>query len=147
WSAYYLVERLEKVGIPTREVNFSGAKNQQLMATTVVEAFSEGHILLWRHKKLLADLRSLRIELKGNCYKLSARRNSDGHADRAFAMAMAMLAAKGTGGGAPNIRVGDLEDPEVKAFVAELRKEEAELLRDEPQRGWQSETYESESWR
>ncbi|MGE3408719.1 MAG: terminase large subunit [Pirellulales bacterium] len=93
WQASQLCERLRKAGVPAVESPFV-PKALQAMATEVIQHFSERTLELYPCEPLLADLRSLRIVEKSYGFRLEAARNRGGHADRATALCLALLAAK-----------------------------------------------------
>lgn len=89
-QAALMVERLSKKGVPLREVPFSG-QNLNRMASDMLDVFRSRRIDLYPDKELLRDLRRLTITEKSYGYKLESTRDADGHADRAVAMALALL--------------------------------------------------------
>jgi phage terminase large subunit-like protein len=84
-----LSQRLERRGVPMREVPFAG-KNLDRMASTLLEASRSRRIDLYRDELLLRDLRRLSIVEKSFGHKLEAVSDADGHADRAIAFAIAL---------------------------------------------------------
>lgn len=93
WQAAYLMERLNKLGVPTLSVDFTPA-NLRAMATEVCEAFSERQIDLFRHEQLEADLRALRVEEKQYGVRLTSPRGPGGHGDVATALSVALHVSK-----------------------------------------------------
>jgi phage FluMu gp28-like protein len=88
-----LAQRLTREGLPMREVSFTGASLQS-MASELLGAFAERRISLYPDAGLVADLRRLRVVEKSYGVRLDAARTSDGHADRATGLALALLAAR-----------------------------------------------------
>jgi len=117
WQASYLCERLRAHGVPTVETPFT-AKNLQTMATAVVDAFRDKAIELYDDPALLADLRKLRIIERSFGFRLDAVRNKQGHADRAIALALALLAARSVSKSIGGIIAFD--DPSELPSMAEL---------------------------
>ena len=63
------------------------------MASALLQAFGEKRIDLYHDEDLLRDLRWLAISEKQWGYKLEPKRDSEGHGDRAIALAIALPAA------------------------------------------------------
>jgi len=139
WQSALLCERLRRVGVAVQELPFS-PKNLGTMATATVQAFAERRLALWNDEILLRDLRRLRIIERGYGVRLEAARNSDGHADRATALALALAAAHEAiyTGGEPRISTFTEEELREVPTVAELMgSEHAELFDDDTRPGWQ----------
>jgi len=92
WQAALLRQRLERQGVPCKEVAFVG-KNLNEMATCLLETFRSRRIVLYRHETLLRDLSTLSIEEKSYGHRLVANRTSGGHADLATAFCIALPTA------------------------------------------------------
>jgi phage FluMu gp28-like protein len=76
-----------------QEIPFSG-KNLNELAAIVLNVFRSHGIDLYPDELLLKDLGRLTIVEKSYGYRLEATRDADGHADRATALALAMLVAR-----------------------------------------------------
>jgi phage terminase large subunit-like protein len=92
-QAAFLAQRLKKRGVRVNEVPFIGGYLTEL-ASTLLEAFRARTISLYRDELLLKDLSRLVIVERPVGFKLESTRDADGHADRATALALAMLAAR-----------------------------------------------------
>lgn len=92
-QAALMAQRLKKRRVQVNEVPFVGG-NLNAMASVVLETFRSRMIDLWRDELLLKDLGRLVIVEKSYGYKLESTRDADGHADRATALTLAMLAAR-----------------------------------------------------
>ncbi len=94
WQAAQLCEQLNRAGIPTEGIDFT-PNNLKAMATAVLESFSEGRIELFDHAKLVADLRSLRVEERSYGIRLVPGVSQSGtkHGDAGTSLALALLAA------------------------------------------------------
>ncbi|MDE2010228.1 MAG: hypothetical protein KGJ09_09165 [Candidatus Omnitrophica bacterium] len=92
-QAELMVEQMMKQGINCELAWFTG-KNNLEMASSMVEVFTSRQILLYPEPALLKDLSRLRIVGGPAGYRLDAPRTSDGHCDRATALALALLAAR-----------------------------------------------------
>jgi phage terminase large subunit-like protein len=97
WQAEMLRQRLQKRGLPVRDVSFTGP-NLQAMASAVMDSFRERTIDLYDHRELLADLKNLRIVERSYGYRLEPPKGNaqEGtrHGDTATALSLAMFAAK-----------------------------------------------------
>lgn len=87
-------EARERYGHKVEEVVFTPAVKEDL-ATTLRRAMEDRALRLPRHKALHSDLRSIRKETTsaGNV-RYVGERNADGHADRFWALALALHAGK-----------------------------------------------------
>jgi phage FluMu gp28-like protein len=75
-------------------INFTMASKEE-MAYPVRTAFEEGRIRIPEDKNIRADLRSIKkIQSTGDHVRFAADRGANGHADRFWAIALAMLAGK-----------------------------------------------------
>ncbi|MCE9545186.1 MAG: phage terminase family protein [Planctomycetia bacterium] len=88
-----MAQRLRRRGVNMVEVPFVG-KNQNEMATTLLDVFRSRLIDMYDEPQLVADLSRLFIVEKSYGYKLESTRDDDGHADRATGLALALLNAK-----------------------------------------------------
>ena len=86
FQAEYMAQRARLVGLESHPVPFTG---QQLtsMASAFLEMFRSQQIDIYPDPQLVEDLRRLRIEETSYGYRLSAKRDDRGHADRATASA------------------------------------------------------------
>lgn len=76
---------------PMRLIEFKfNAEGMSWMAETLLSVFRNHRIDLYRHDALLDDLMRVQIEEKAIGYKLTARRDEKGHADRAIALGMVL---------------------------------------------------------
>lgn len=92
FQAELMAQQGTAVGISMREVPF-GPKNLNLMASSVLQLFRSGQIELCDDQALVDDILKLQIVEKSFGFKLEAPEDESGHADRAFAMAVALPAA------------------------------------------------------
>jgi hypothetical protein len=93
WQAELMAQRCKARGVRVTEVSFQG-KAAQSMATELIESFTSGRIDLYDDPALLRDLRRLRLVERPSGWKLDAPRTSEGHSDRAIALALAVLSAR-----------------------------------------------------
>lgn len=106
YQAAYLIQRLQKQGVPIGSVDFTPA-NLKGMATTTLEAFSERQIDLFSDPTLLADLRALKAAERGYGVRLESPRIADGnevctrHGDTATALSIALHVANQHPGALP----------------------------------------------
>jgi hypothetical protein len=91
-QAVLMAQQLQSVGIYCEEMSFSG-KGLSVMATTIIEAFKGRYIELYRDEELISDLTKLNIVERAFGFKIEASEDQSGHADRAFAFAIALPAA------------------------------------------------------
>lgn len=100
-----MAQRLTRAGVPMHPMPFRGA-TLDAMASTLLEAFQSRLIELYPEAgELVADLQRLRIIEKPYGVRLDSSRTADGgHADRATALAIALLAARSVHAG-PAARV------------------------------------------
>lgn len=90
WQAAQMIQRLQGSGLDVREYPFTAASLDQ-MAHTLISAFRNGQLKLFRDDRLIADLCKLSVvERAGGRYKLVAIRDSTGHADAAVSLAMTL---------------------------------------------------------
>ncbi|MCA9109808.1 MAG: hypothetical protein KDA52_07665, partial [Planctomycetaceae bacterium] len=96
-----MAQRLSRRGL--RMIPFTASQSALTeMAATLLQAFNDGQVELFRHELLLAQLRQLRIiERTSGGFRLQSPRNSDGHGDLATAYAQAIVAAKRYGAATP----------------------------------------------
>jgi hypothetical protein len=90
-----LAQAIAKMGARAELIRFVGI-NLQDMAAATLEAFSGGKIAMWKDDGLLSDLRKLKLKDSPSGWRLWAPRTSAGHADRAVALSLALLAARRT---------------------------------------------------
>jgi hypothetical protein len=88
-----LATQMKKRGAMVELIPFTGKVLPEL-ATAVIETFSSRSIDIYRHEGLIADLHSLRLKESAQGWKLDAARTQSGHADRATALALALLASR-----------------------------------------------------
>lgn len=92
YQAMLLAQQASRAGVPMMEFPFSGA-NCHKMASAILEVFRSRRIDLFDESQLLRDLSRLRIVEKSFGWKLEAPHDGEGHADSAFALAIALPAA------------------------------------------------------
>ena len=92
-QALLMAERLRVRGVPMVETPFSGG-NLSDMAARLLEAFKARELELYPDAELLADINKLRLVERSFGVKLEAARDGSGHADRAIALALAVLGAR-----------------------------------------------------
>ncbi len=93
FQAVAMAQRLTRLGLTMHEVPFVGA-NLNRMASAMLQVFRERRIDLYDDRELIRDLGRLTIVERSFGYKLEANRDPNGgHADRAFALALALPAA------------------------------------------------------
>lgn len=107
FAADLVAFRLRRAGLKVLPVPFSGSALDQ-MAKSLLQAFRERIMELYRDEQLLRDLRALSIEEAhaGWGYKLTAGRTAEGHADLGIALSIALppavdLATRGRLGALP----------------------------------------------
>ncbi len=91
-QAVLMAQQLQQAGIYCEEMSFSG-KGLSVMATTIIEAFKGRYVELYRDAELISDLAKLNIVERAFGFKIEASEDQSGHADRAFAFAIALPAA------------------------------------------------------
>jgi hypothetical protein len=91
-QAALLVQDLSRDGVRCVEAPFTPS-NLNAMASATMQVFRERRLDLYRDDELLRDLRRLAIVERAFGYKLEAPHDAQGHADRAFALAIALPAA------------------------------------------------------
>lgn len=89
-QAELMVQRLQRKGVPCSEMSFSSGRNLDLMASTMMQAFSSRVIDMYRNDQLLRDLAKISIVDRGWGQKLEAPADADGHADSAIAMGICL---------------------------------------------------------
>lgn len=89
WQAQYLIERLQKRGVPIDAVDQTGP-NLKSMCSATLEAFAERNIELYPQPQLVQDLRNLRVIEKSYGVRLESPRGPTGHGDAATALAIAL---------------------------------------------------------
>lgn len=89
YQCEYMAQRLRRKGILMEPMDFTG-KNLDLMATCLVQAFRGRMLDLYPGTVLERDIRRLTIVEKKFGLKLESARTSDGHADTAIALAIAL---------------------------------------------------------
>lgn len=92
WQAHLLAQELVRAGVPMREWVFNSG-NKDFMARSLLEAFANRTIALYREPQLERDLMRLRIKEGPLGFRLDAVKDADGHADRAIALAIVLPAA------------------------------------------------------
>jgi phage FluMu gp28-like protein len=92
WQAVLMAEQLTAGGIRCHPLSFN-VKNLDLMARDLLEVFQNRWIRLFRDEALLADLYRLNVIERPQGFRLDAKRDKTGHADRATALAMAIPSA------------------------------------------------------
>jgi phage terminase large subunit-like protein len=94
YEAVRIVEELSRhdPDMELFEVKFSG-ESQLEMAEGLLQVFRRRQIDMFEDKDLMEDLLRIQIEHKTVGYKVTARRDEKGHADRAFALAMMLPTA------------------------------------------------------
>ncbi len=93
FQAALMAQDLGRQNVPMREFQFVG-RNLNTMASKLIETFRTREIDLYRDEKLIGDLTRLTIVERQFGYKLEAVRDAEhGHADTAFALAIALPAA------------------------------------------------------
>jgi hypothetical protein len=85
-------ELREQHGVFVKDVKF-GVADQKDMAGALIQVMQRRELDLWDDPRLLQDLRALAVVEHGAFWKLEAPRTREGHADRAFALVYALLAA------------------------------------------------------
>jgi hypothetical protein len=93
FQAALMAQDLGRQNVPMREYQFVG-RNLNTMASKLIETFRAREIDLYRDEKLIGDLMRLTIVERQFGYKLEAAHDAlAGHADTAFALAIALPAA------------------------------------------------------
>jgi phage terminase large subunit-like protein len=98
YQADLMAVQLRKQGCRMVEIAFSGG-NLNSMASEFIEQFTSRNIDLYNDAGLLRDIGRLTIVEKSYGYKLDSVRDTDGHADSAIALALALMDAKHTPAG------------------------------------------------
>lgn len=93
WQAEYMCEVLTAEGVQMNTIQFT-PKNCDKMATTLLDAFSNQKIDMYRDPALIRDLGKLSIVERRQGFKLEATRDEHGHCDRATAMVLALFWGK-----------------------------------------------------
>ena len=92
WQAEYMAQELTAAGVPMSEVKMT-ADDLNIMTKRLMEAFSNRRIALYPHEGLARDLLRIRIKETLRGFKLASVRDSNGHADRATALALCLPVA------------------------------------------------------
>ncbi|HVX14374.1 MAG TPA: terminase large subunit [Pirellulales bacterium] len=93
-GGHLMLQHLRILGITMAEKSFSSQPNLNQMATSIVQGFRDRKIDLYDDPDLIADLGRLNIQDRAFGVKLAAPRDKQhGHADRAFALAIALPTA------------------------------------------------------
>lgn len=92
WQCEYMAQTLRNDGVVMEAVPFTGAALTK-MASVLLETFRSHRIELYRDPELLADLERLSIVERSYGYRLESTRDSNGHADRATALAIVLPTA------------------------------------------------------
>ncbi len=87
WQCEFMAEQLSNEGVRMYKYPFT-PKNCDAMATSLLDAFSNRRIDLYRDPALIRDLGKLSIVERQKGFKLEATRDEYGHCDRATALAM-----------------------------------------------------------
>jgi len=90
-QAEVLAQQLCNRGVRIGCVNIS-AKESDLMARTMLRGFQDRRLALYPHEGLLRDLHKVRIVERPYGLKLDPPQDTDGHGDRAMALAMCCAA-------------------------------------------------------
>ncbi len=93
WQCEFMAEQLVDEGVQMFKFPFT-PKNCDAMATSLLDAFSNRRIDMWRDSALVRDLGKLSIVERQKGFKLEATRDEYGHCDRATALAMLLPWAK-----------------------------------------------------
>ena len=93
WQTEYMCEQLASEGVPMRTLQFT-LKTCDKMATTLLDAFSNQRIDMYRDRALIRDLGKLSTVERRQGFKLEATRDEHGHCDRATAMVLALFWGK-----------------------------------------------------
>jgi hypothetical protein len=88
-QGWLMAQQLRAAGIWMIPWEFTPAK-MDLMAHTLLEVFSEQRISLYNDRELIRDLGRLQLAERPQGWRLKAVADETGHADRAFAMAIAL---------------------------------------------------------
>jgi phage terminase large subunit-like protein len=91
YQAAQMVQSLCRNGVRAEALSIT-ASIKEVMASTIIEVFRDGTLDLYNHRELIDDLSRLQLLEKGTHFSLEAARTADGHADTAFALALALLA-------------------------------------------------------
>jgi hypothetical protein len=94
WQTELLAQDLKRLGVRVELQPFTGASLSE-MAAGLIEAFSGRQIDIWPDPELLEDLKGLSVVEGPAGWRLAAPRTSaGGHADRAVALVLAVLASR-----------------------------------------------------
>lgn len=85
-----LAQRCKRQGVRMVEIPFTG-QHLNRMASDLLDVFRSRRIDLFNEPGLLRDLRRLTIVEKSYGFRLESTRDADGHADKATALALALL--------------------------------------------------------
>ncbi|HUE71002.1 MAG TPA: terminase large subunit [Pirellulaceae bacterium] len=92
WQAVLMAEQLSAAGLRCVDWVFNTA-NLDVMARDLIEAFQSRWIRLFPCPELERDLYKLNLVERPQGFRLDAKRDASGHADRAFALAIALPTA------------------------------------------------------
>lgn len=111
WQAAQMTERLLSRGVPAEPFTFNSA-NLQAAATETMEAFRDRRLDLFDHVDLIPDIKALRIQDKGQGFRLVSSRKKSGeegtaHGDTATALSIALALLKARNQATVRISVGD----------------------------------------
>jgi hypothetical protein len=139
WNMAHMAQLLRQDGLPTLEWPYTPA-NCSKLATQLLAVFVQGQIECYRDELLLRDLGRIAIQETIRGFKIVATRTSEGHADRASALALA--AAVGVDVSAEILRGAKFSRPQPELenarILAKWREEQrrkgpmslADMLRD-----------------
>lgn len=137
YQAELMMAQLSESGVPTLGVPFTTTMLKEL-AGSLMERFADGTISLYEDFELLSDIGRLKFLDKGETWRIDAKRDASGHADRAIALALACLASRRDPAPAWD---GTLGDPdllyECRSMLAKAPKNT--FLTDPDLAGWKGE--------
>ncbi len=123
WNAALLVERLGAAGVSVAEVPATAANLRQ-MADATLSHFAEETIALWPHEGLVRDLRALQLVERGSSWRLESPRDSNGHGDRASALALSLLVARSKPVSSGIMIVDRADVPSFSSFFSQAEREQ-----------------------
>ncbi len=91
-QAVLMAQELAEAGLRMFQM-WPTAKNNDLVAKSLLQRFYRGQVDIYEDKQLIRDLQALSIVEKQSGLRLVADRGSDGHADTAIAFAMGQYVA------------------------------------------------------
>ena len=96
WEATRSLSILRSRGIPCEKVQFGSAEVNKRMGKDFFDAFRDPWFELYYDKALEDDIRDIEVQYKdrSRAYHLHAERTVNGHADSAFALAIAIMKAR-----------------------------------------------------